>query len=115
MTAKTTFKILQPSEWEGLQSSGVFTGSPVDIKDGYIHLSDTHQLQGTLDKHYTDGVPVIIAKIMLDKFGDALKYETSRGGDKFPHLYAPLPLDAVSRHWRLSPGADGRYDTSHII
>jgi len=115
MSAKTTFKILQISEWESLRSSGTFTGSSVDITDGFIHLSDSHQLQGTLDKHYTDSLPVIIAEITLKSFAKMLKYETSRGGDKFPHLYAPLPLDAVSRHWRLLPDGNGRYDISHII
>lgn len=115
MHTDTTYKVLQLSEWETLSQTGTFTGSPVDISDGFVHLSDAHQLQGTLDKHYRDNVPVIIAEICKSACGSELKHEISRGGQAFPHLYASLKLETVTRHWHVTPNPDGQYDISDIL
>lgn len=109
------YKILQISEWQTLSGSGSFAGSPVDLKDGYIHFSTAGQLQGTLDKHYTEGREVVIAQVTAYNIADDLKYEVSRGGAEFPHLYALLKIDSVSQHWVLSPDAQGRYAVSDIL
>lgn len=103
------YKILRQAEWTQLQTVGEFTGSPDDYRDGFIHLSTAAQLQGTLDKHYQQGDELILAEVMTNDLEDDLKYEISRGGTEFPHLYSVLSLDKVSRHWALSPDPKGRY------
>jgi uncharacterized protein (DUF952 family) len=91
----TAFKILTAEQWARFQRDGLFHGAPVDIADGYIHMSTSDQLAGTLAKHFADQVNLTIAEIDLSLFGDELKWEVSRGGALFPHLYAPLPMAAV--------------------
>ena len=103
------YKILRQSEWAQLQSTGRFDGSIHDKRDGFIHLSTAAQLQGTLDKHYTQNEAVILAAVRFEDIANSVKYEVSRGGAEFPHLYGVLDLDNVSRHWRLLPDAEGRY------
>ncbi len=115
MRPRYIYKILQLPEWEVLNTTGEFTGSAVDIADGFIHMSDSAHVQGTLDKHYTSGADVIMAQIDTASFGQALIYEVSRGGAEFPHLYAPLPLSAVTRHWTLMADDKGRYGADMIL
>lgn len=91
----TAFKILTADQWAQFSRDGEFHGAPVDLADGYIHLSAAEQLQGTLDKHFAGQSDLVIAEVDLSGFGEALKWEVSRGGALFPHLYAPLPLAAV--------------------
>ena len=91
----TAFKILTAEQWAGFSRDGVFHGAPVDLADGYIHLSTADQLQGTLDKHFAGQSGLIIAEVDLTGFGPELKWEVSRGGALFPHLYAPLPMSAI--------------------
>lgn len=89
------FKILTANQWAQFERDGVFHGAPVDLADGYIHLSTEDQLNGTLDKHFEGQTGLIIAEIDLSGFADTLKWEVSRGGALFPHLFAPLPMAAV--------------------
>jgi uncharacterized protein (DUF952 family) len=91
----TAYKVLTADQWAQFERDGIFHGAPVDLADGYIHLSTEDQLQGTLEKHFAGQADLIIAEIDLAAFGDTLKWEVSRGGALFPHLYAPLPLSAV--------------------
>lgn len=109
------YKIFRQAEWAALQAQGTFTGSPDDLRDGFIHLSTQTQLQGTLDKHYTQGDVLILAEIPAAELSDSLKYEVSRGGAEFPHLYGTLLKENVSRHWTLSPDPDGRYAMSEYL
>jgi len=109
------FKILRPSQWAELQREKKFSGSAHDKRDGFIHLSTAAQLQGTLDKHYTDGDVVILAAVRLADVQETVKWEVSRGGAEFPHIYGDLPLSAVKQHWPLSPGPKGRYAAHEII
>lgn len=109
MRPKKVYKIFRPIEWEALQSKGAFAGSADDQRDGFIHLSTASQLQGTLDKHYTQGGNLILAEVYTLELGEKLIYEVSRGGAEFPHLYAELLKENVSRHWALSPDTQGRY------
>ena len=103
------YKILRQSEWAELQRDGRFSGSVHDKRDGFIHMSTAAQLQGTLNKHYTDGDVVILAAVRLADVADSVKWEVSRGGAEFPHIYGPLSLNAVEQHWALSPDTKGRY------
>ena len=103
------YKILRQSEWAEMQANGEFGGSVHDRRDGFIHMSTAAQLQGTLDKHYTDGEVVILAAVRLADITESVKWEVSRGGAEFPHIYGPLPMSAVAQHWDLSPDPKGRY------
>ena len=93
----TAFKILTAAQWAQFKADGEFHGAPVDLADGYIHLSAAEQLQGTLDKHFAGQADLVIAEVDLVALGEAIRWEVSRGGALFPHCYAPLPLSAVLR------------------
>lgn len=93
----TAFKILTADQWAQFEGEGVFHGAPVDLADGYIHLSAIDQLQGTLDKHFAGQAGLVIAEVDLTALGQAIRWEVSRGGALFPHCYAPLPISAVLR------------------
>ena len=95
---QTAFKILTADQWIQLTKDGVFAGAPVDLADGYIHLSTADQVEGTLDKHFAGQAGLVIAEIDLGLLGDSVKWEVSRGGAHFPHLYAVLPMAAVVSH-----------------
>ena len=99
------YKALTPQQWAGFQKSALFTGSPVDLEDGYIHMSCASQLKATLDKWYADQTQVALLQIDAQAIAGDLKYEVSRGGAEFPHLYADLPMSAVGQVWVVSPDA----------
>ncbi len=104
---KTIYKIFCASEWSAAQRARQFAGSPDDIRDGFIHFSTAEQLRGTLAKYFMAESEIVLAAIDASALGDGLKWEVSRGGMKFPHLYASLPLDAVrqlTRHARDTSG-----------
>jgi uncharacterized protein (DUF952 family) len=91
------YKILTTTQLTELLT-GSFAGAPVDLADGYIHLSTASQVSGTLEKHFSGQLDLHIAAVDLTPLGDAVKWEVSRGGALFPHLYASLPLSAVIAH-----------------
>jgi uncharacterized protein (DUF952 family) len=91
----TAFKILTAYQWVQFQADGVFHGAPVDLADGYIHLSAADQLQGTLDKHFSGQEGLVIAEVDLVALGDLVRWEVSRGGALFPHIYGILPMTAI--------------------
>ncbi|MFN7029891.1 MAG: DUF952 domain-containing protein [Sphingopyxis sp.] len=95
MTATTAFKILTHQQWADFERERVFRGAPVDIADGYIHLSTGEQLEGTIAKHFAGQSPLMIAEVDLICLGDAIRWEEARGCELFPHLYAELPITAV--------------------
>ena len=91
----TAFKILTADQWAQFQADGVFHGAPVDLADGYIHLSATEQLQDTLGKHFAGQAGLVIAEVDLAALGGSIKWEVSRGGALFPHIYGSLPMGVV--------------------
>jgi uncharacterized protein (DUF952 family) len=91
----TAYKILTSGQWAQFQVDGIFHGAPVDLADGYIHLSAADQLTGTLDKHFAGQSGLVIAEVDLATLGSMVKWEISRGGALFPHIYGPLPMSAV--------------------
>jgi len=101
------FKIFRVPEWETFTNNGAFTGSADDLRDGYIHLSAGGQLAGTLAKYFHGETSLIIARFRADTLSP-LKWEISRGGEKFPHLYAPLPISALDTHLALRH-KDGKF------
>jgi uncharacterized protein (DUF952 family) len=91
----TAFKILTAAQWAQFDRDGVFEGAPIDATDGYIHLSTVAQLDETLARHFAGQSGLVIAEIDLTGFGDALKWEASRGGALFPHVYGVLTRASV--------------------
>ena len=95
MTAATAFKVLTQQQWADFERERVFRGAPVDIADGYIHLSTAEQLDSTIAKHFAGQTGLMIAEVDLALLGEAIRWEEARGGDLFPHIYAELPIHAV--------------------
>lgn len=107
MTPATAFKVLTADQLAVLEA-GSFDGAPVDIADGYIHLSTFDQLTETVDKHFVGQDGLHVAEVDIDVLGDAVKWEASRGGQLFPHLYGALPLDAVVAYGPLHRDGAGK-------
>lgn len=103
----TAYKVLTGEEWTGFVAAGRFEGAPIDLADSYIHLSTAEQLTETVDKHFAGQSGLWVAAIDLPLLGDAVKWEPSRGGALFPHVYAVLPMDAVLAAAPLERGEDG--------
>ncbi len=96
------FKIVRKEEWSAAERAGSYEGSAHDKQDGFLHFSTAPQLRETLEKHYAqEQGDLVIAAVDDSQFGDELKWEISRGGEPFPHLYEPLPMKAVAA--TLSP------------
>jgi uncharacterized protein (DUF952 family) len=109
MTILFAYKLLTVPQWQDWKQSGSFTGSPDDLRDGYIHLSTADQTAETAAKYFGDVDPAIVAMVDLAAVRDMLRWEASRGGALFPHVYGPIPFVAVSGHSTLRIGADGRH------
>jgi len=101
------YKICPPEEWAA--ADGEYCGSPVDLRDGFIHFSTAEQLSGTLAKHYVAANTLVLVAVRAAALGDALRYEPSRDGALFPHLYAPLPLTAVVWSETITRVPDGAF------
>jgi uncharacterized protein (DUF952 family) len=89
------YKISPREEWKAAEADGVFAGAPVDVADGYIHFSTAAQARETAAKHFAGQRDLVLVAVDAAALGAALKWEASRRGDLFPHLYAPLPMSAV--------------------
>ena len=101
------YKILRRHEWDDLRSTGATLGAPVDIADGYIHLSTAAQVVETAAKHFAAESDLVLLALEAGTLGDALRWEPSRGGDLFPHLYRRLRLEDVVWDKSLPLGATG--------
>ncbi|MGC6512617.1 MAG: DUF952 domain-containing protein [Parvibaculales bacterium] len=96
------YKICDRADWQKSADDGVFHGTSLDVRDGFIHFSDLTQLHATAGKHFAGKDNLIVLEVEVKALQQsALKWETSRGGAVFPHLYAPLSVDQVRRHWPL--------------
>jgi uncharacterized protein (DUF952 family) len=107
----TIFRILGREAFRAAQRRGAFLGSAHDLRDGFIHFSDAHQVARTAAKFYTGDPDLYLLWIDARALGDALKWELSGEGhtERFPHLYGPLPMSAVLRAEPLPLGADGTH------
>jgi uncharacterized protein (DUF952 family) len=86
------YKICSAEEWDAAKKTGAFTGSPVDLHDGFIHLSASHQVRETALRHFRGREGLVLVAFAAEDFGAGLKWEASRGGDLFPHVYGELPV-----------------------
>ena len=109
MQSTTIYKICPETLWREAEKSGRFDGAPVDHADGFIHFSTAEQAVETAARHFAGQDGLLLVAIDAAALGPALKYEVSRGGALFPHLYAPLPLSAVIWAKPLPLDADGRH------
>jgi uncharacterized protein (DUF952 family) len=109
------YKIAPVELWREAEEAGVFTGAPVDLADGYIHFSTADQARETAAKHFAGQTDLVIAAVSSERLGEALKWEPSRGGALFPHLYRPLEIREVEKVSRLLVGRDGQHDFSGIF
>jgi uncharacterized protein (DUF952 family) len=89
------YKICRAAEWDEAVRAGAYRGSPVDLGDGYIHFSTAEQVAATAAKHFAGQHDLLLVAVDPAALGPALKWEPSRGGALFPHLYADLPVSAA--------------------
>lgn len=90
------YKILTAGQWAAWRGRGEFSGAPIDLDDGYIHLSTAEQVAETAEKHFAGLSDLVLAEVDLDLLGDMVHWEESRGGQLFPHVYGTIPLEAVT-------------------
>lgn len=108
------YKILAADEWAAARDAGRFEGSAVDLADGYIHFSTAAQAPETARRHFAGRECLLVLEVEADDLGEALRWEPSRGGDLFPHLYGALAVDLV-RSVRAAPlGPDGVPDLGDL-
>lgn len=103
------YKILRAEEWQAFQAAESFAGAPVDRADGYVHLSTADQATETAAKHFAGAEGLTLLAFEAAALGPDLRWEPSRGGALFPHLYAPLPRAALLWSRPLPLGSDGRH------
>ena len=105
----TIYKICDRALWQEAERQRVFRGAPVDAQDGFIHFSIAAQVVETAAKHFAGAADLVLVAVEAAHLGPALKWEVSRGGALFPHLYGSLSLDAVIWTTPLPLGGDGRH------
>jgi uncharacterized protein (DUF952 family) len=105
----TIYKICRAAEWEAAVRAGAFQGSAVDLRDGYIHFSTAEQVAETAAKHFAGQDALVLVAVAAETLGTDLKWEPSRGGALFPHLYRPLPVSAALWVKPLPLDATGRH------
>jgi len=103
------YKISPAADWRAAEQAGRFTGAPVDLADGYIHFSTAEQARETAAKHFRGQGDLLLIAVETDRLGAALRWEPSRGGALFPHLYAELGMEAVVWVKDLPLGPDGAH------
>ena len=106
---RTIYKICPNMLWGEAERAGVFRGAPVDARDGFIHFSSAMQVRDTATRYFAGAADLMLIAVDADALGDALKWEVSRGGELFPHLYRDLPLAAVRWVKSLPLGTDRRH------
>ncbi|MEQ8355562.1 MAG: DUF952 domain-containing protein [Kiloniellaceae bacterium] len=107
MKQELIFHICRKEEWAAAQAIGSYGGSSQDLADGFIHFSDASQVEASAAKHRAGQDGLVLLSVEAAALGDALKWEPSRGGALFPHLYGALSVAAVRRVDELPLGSDG--------
>ena len=111
---RTIYKICPASAWREAERQGVFRGSAVDIKDGFMHFSDASQVAETARKHFFGQTGLFLIAVDADALGDALRWECSRNDELFPHLYGELDLGAVTAILDMRARSDGYHDIPEL-
>ena len=104
------YKICPRPAWLRARELGSLMPSPDDARDGYIHLSRTHQLEGTLARHFAGQAELVLLAVRVERLPEGtLRWEVSRGGEQFPHLYGPLGVASVEQVFELPLEASGAH------
>ncbi len=101
------YKIVPRALWLEAEETGTFLGAPVDLDDGFIHFSAADQVVETARRHFTTQSDLLLVAVEAEALGSALRWEASRGGALFPHLYGPLPITAATWAQPLPLGPEG--------
>jgi uncharacterized protein (DUF952 family) len=101
------YKVVSQQEWTDAERDGVFLGAAIDLRDGYIHLSDSKQVEQTVALYFAERDDLVLLTLEAGRLGEALKWEPSRGGALFPHLYGKLPLHDIVSVRRFSSREPG--------
>ncbi len=101
------YKIVPRALWLEAEETGTFLGAPVDLDDGFIHFSAADQVVETARRHFTTQSDLLLVAVEAEALGSALRWEASRGGALFPHLYGPLPVAAATWAKPLPLGPEG--------
>ena len=101
------YKICDIEVWRAAERAGTFAGAGIDLTDGYVHFSAADQVAETAARHFAGQRNLVLVAVDADALGRELKWERSRGGALFPHLYGVLPLAAVRFVKPLPLGIDG--------
>lgn len=107
--SETVYHLARASEWEVAQSSGVYRGSSQDLADGFLHFSTAEQIVESATRHRAGEPDLLLLRVRVAALGDALRWEASRGGDRFPHLYGALGVAAVHGVDPLPLGPGGEH------
>jgi uncharacterized protein (DUF952 family) len=113
--AMLIFKIFRRCEWDALREAGRTRGAPIDVADGYIHFSTREQVAETAAKHFAGESDLVLVAVEADRLGDPLKWEASRGGALFPHLYRDLRMADVVWDKSLPLGATGHIFPEGVV
>lgn len=109
------YKILRRPEWDALSDAGQTAGAPIDIADGYVHFSTVEQVVETAAKHFAGDSDLVLLAVDTDRLGADLRWEPSRGGALFPHLYRELRLSDVVWDKSLPLGAAGHIFPEGVV
>ncbi|WP_323038185.1 DUF952 domain-containing protein [Pararhodobacter sp.] len=109
------YKIFRRPEWDAFAAAGRTDGAPIDLADGYIHISTSAQVAETAAKHFAGQRDLVLVALDTEALGDALRWETSRGGALFPHLYRPLVIADVVWDKSLPLGAAGHIFPEGVV
>jgi uncharacterized protein (DUF952 family) len=108
-------KIVPAALWRAAEALAQFDGAPVDVAHGFIHFSTAAQVRETAAKQFAGQRDLLLVSVEAERLGDALKWEPSRGGDLFPHVYGALQLADVKRVDALPVRADGTHDFTGLV
>jgi beta-hydroxylase len=106
------YKILTGAQWAQWRADGVFAGAPVDLADGYIHLSAADQVTETVNRHFAGQSDLVLVHVDLAALGDLVRWEPSRGGALFPHVYGTMPLSVAITAQAVARDADNAVSIS---
>jgi uncharacterized protein (DUF952 family) len=113
--ARLIYKIVPKALWRAAEALAEFDGAAVDLADGYIHFSTGAQVRETAAKHFASQRDLLLVTVEAERLGEALRFEPSRGGDLFPHLYGKLQLADVLRVDALPLRDDGTHDFTGLV
>ena len=109
------FKIFRRAEWQAMTEAGLTRGAPIDLADGYVHLSTAEQVTETAARHFATESDLVLVAVDADRLAPHLKWEPSRGGALFPHLYRPLRMSDVVWDKSLPLGASGHIFPEGVV